>query len=293
MLEVNNFNAIRISLASPDQIREWSKGEVTKPETINYGRSSPRRTACSTSASSADQGLGVLLRQVQADPLQGHHRRQVRRRGHAPEGPPSAWANPAGEPCQPHLVLQGTPELARDPARHQPARSERILHFALFIVTYVDEMRAQACPAWSRRRPRVAVAGVGERLTELEDELRADLNRRKDELTARKATSEPDFEAQRAARTEEIVAAAKEVEAWLAELKLGTAEESTAFALTAEVIVAAGDKGGKEATARLRKTVADHSEQVNAELQQREAGTALRGRPEGRGPGTHGRGAPP
>ena len=27
MLEVNNFNAIRISLASPDQIREWSKGE--------------------------------------------------------------------------------------------------------------------------------------------------------------------------------------------------------------------------------------------------------------------------
>src|SRR5690349_13622933 len=36
MLEVNNFSAIRISLASPDQIREWSKGEVTKPETINY-----------------------------------------------------------------------------------------------------------------------------------------------------------------------------------------------------------------------------------------------------------------
>ncbi len=30
MLEVNNFSAIRISLASPDQIREWSKGEVAK-----------------------------------------------------------------------------------------------------------------------------------------------------------------------------------------------------------------------------------------------------------------------
>ena len=36
MLEVNNFNAIRISLACPEQIREWSYGEVTKPETINY-----------------------------------------------------------------------------------------------------------------------------------------------------------------------------------------------------------------------------------------------------------------
>ena len=30
------FNAIRISLASPEQIRAWSFGEVTKPETINY-----------------------------------------------------------------------------------------------------------------------------------------------------------------------------------------------------------------------------------------------------------------
>src|SRR5213596_2918947 len=43
MLEVNNFSAIRISLASPDQIREWSKGEVTKPETINYRTLKPEK----------------------------------------------------------------------------------------------------------------------------------------------------------------------------------------------------------------------------------------------------------
>ena len=30
------FDAIRISLASPEKIRSWSHGEVTKPETINY-----------------------------------------------------------------------------------------------------------------------------------------------------------------------------------------------------------------------------------------------------------------
>jgi DNA-directed RNA polymerase subunit beta' len=30
------FNALRISLASPEKIREWSFGEVKKPETINY-----------------------------------------------------------------------------------------------------------------------------------------------------------------------------------------------------------------------------------------------------------------
>src|SRR6266478_1101801 len=43
MLEVNNFNAIRISLASPEQIRSWSHGEVTKPETINYRTLKPER----------------------------------------------------------------------------------------------------------------------------------------------------------------------------------------------------------------------------------------------------------
>ncbi|MBI5599834.1 MAG: DNA-directed RNA polymerase subunit beta' [Deltaproteobacteria bacterium] len=38
-----DFNAIRITIASPDKIREWSKGEVKKPETINYRTFKPER----------------------------------------------------------------------------------------------------------------------------------------------------------------------------------------------------------------------------------------------------------
>jgi DNA-directed RNA polymerase subunit beta' len=38
-----NFSAIRISLASPEQIHEWSNGEVKKPETINYRTFKPER----------------------------------------------------------------------------------------------------------------------------------------------------------------------------------------------------------------------------------------------------------
>jgi len=33
---VNDFTSVRISLASPEDIRSWSYGEVKKPETINY-----------------------------------------------------------------------------------------------------------------------------------------------------------------------------------------------------------------------------------------------------------------
>ncbi|MBF0747053.1 DNA-directed RNA polymerase subunit beta' [Gemella sp. 19428wG2_WT2a] len=36
MIDVNNFSYMKISLASPEKIRSWSYGEVTKPETINY-----------------------------------------------------------------------------------------------------------------------------------------------------------------------------------------------------------------------------------------------------------------
>lgn len=43
MFELNNFDAIQIGLASPDQIRAWSRGEVKKPETINYRTLKPER----------------------------------------------------------------------------------------------------------------------------------------------------------------------------------------------------------------------------------------------------------
>ena len=39
----NDFNAIKISIASPEKIRSWSYGEVTKPETINYRTFKPER----------------------------------------------------------------------------------------------------------------------------------------------------------------------------------------------------------------------------------------------------------
>ncbi|NLM45540.1 MAG: DNA-directed RNA polymerase subunit beta' [Firmicutes bacterium] len=43
LLDVNNFDAIKIGLASPEQIRAWSRGEVKKPETINYRTLKPER----------------------------------------------------------------------------------------------------------------------------------------------------------------------------------------------------------------------------------------------------------
>ncbi|MFZ5989367.1 MAG: DNA-directed RNA polymerase subunit beta' [Bacillota bacterium] len=43
MFELNNFDSLKIGLASPEKIREWSRGEVKKPETINYRTLKPER----------------------------------------------------------------------------------------------------------------------------------------------------------------------------------------------------------------------------------------------------------
>ena len=43
MFELNNFNSLQIGVASPEKIREWSYGEVTRPETINYRTQKPEK----------------------------------------------------------------------------------------------------------------------------------------------------------------------------------------------------------------------------------------------------------
>ena len=43
LIDVNNFEYMKIGLASPDKIRSWSHGEVKKPETINYRTLKPEK----------------------------------------------------------------------------------------------------------------------------------------------------------------------------------------------------------------------------------------------------------
>ena len=55
---INDYTAVKISLARPHDIRSWSFGEVKKPETINYRSTVPKKTACFASASSVRKKTG-------------------------------------------------------------------------------------------------------------------------------------------------------------------------------------------------------------------------------------------
>ncbi|CAM5674676.1 DNA-directed RNA polymerase subunit beta' [Mycolicibacterium aubagnense] len=63
MLDVNFFDELRIGLATADDIRNWSFGEVKKPETINYRTLKPEKDGlfCEKDLRT-DSRLGVLLR---------------------------------------------------------------------------------------------------------------------------------------------------------------------------------------------------------------------------------------
>ena len=276
MLEVNNFSAIRISLASPDQIREWSKGEVTKPETINYRTLKPEKDGlfderifgptkdweCYCGKYKRIRYKGIICDKCGVEVTRSKVRRE--RMGHI------QLASPVS-----HIwYFKGTPSRLGILLDISPRNLERILYFALYIVTHVDEEARKRALAAIEEEAEGRGGKGGEHLAGLEDSLRSELNRQSDELNAELATTKADLEAQRAARTEEIAAAAQGTQALLAELKTGEAADSIVFAPTGEVIVAAGDKGGKEATARLRKVVSEYTEQVNADLQQREADEA-------------------
>src|SRR5579862_6012649 len=273
MLDVNYFDELRIGLATADQIRMWSNGEVKKPETINYRTLKPEKDGlfderifgptkdweCYCGKYKRIRYKGIICDKCGVEVTRSKVRRE--RMGHI------QLASPVS-----HIwYFKGTPSRLGILLDISPRNLERILYFALYIVTHVDEDARQRALRQLDEEAEGRGGRGGKALAEREDELRAGFNRQKDELNQALAAIRLDLEVQRTERTEQVAAAAQAVEASLAGLAGGVAEATIAFEPTGEVVVASGDKGGKEATARLRKIAAAEIERLGEELKTREA----------------------
>src|SRR3712207_722537 len=141
MLEVNDFNAVRISLASPDQIRSWSYGEVTKPETINYRTLKPEKDGlfcekifgptkdfeCYCGKYKRVRYKGIICDKCGVEVARSKVRRD--RMGH------TALASPVS-----HIwFVKGTPSRLGLLLDISPRHLERVLYFAQSIITHVDD----------------------------------------------------------------------------------------------------------------------------------------------------------
>jgi len=139
------FNSIRISLASPEQIRAWSFGEVTKPETINYRTLRPEKDGlfcerifgptkdweCYCGKYKKIRYKGVVCDRCGVEIARAKVRRE--RMGHIRLAAPVAhiWFS-KGTPSRLGLLLDISPR-----------NLERVLYFAQYIVTSVDEEARQ------------------------------------------------------------------------------------------------------------------------------------------------------
>ena len=215
MLEVNNFNAIRISLASPEQIRDWSKGEVTKPETINYRTLRPEKDGlfderifgpsrdweCYCGKYKRIRYKGIICDKCGVEVTRAKVRRE--RMGHI------QLASPVS-----HIwYFKGTPSRLGILLDISPRNLERILYFALYIVTWVDEdARARLLQQLDEEAEGRGGRG-GKALTEMEDKLRSELNRehRRAERERRPSSRRPRGGAHQ--RTAELVEAQQAAEA--------------------------------------------------------------------------------
>jgi DNA-directed RNA polymerase subunit beta' len=243
MLEVNDFNAIRISLASPEQIRGWSYGEVTKPETINYRTLKPEKDGlfcerifgptkdweCYCGKYKRVRFKGIVCDKCGVEVARSKVRRE--RMGHI------ELASPVS-----HIwYFKGTPSRIGLLLDLSPRNLERILYFALYVVTHIDEEARQRELMHIDEELIKLDQNLDEKVVERIDSLKE--KRESDIQDAVKRTSVDQQEIE--ARREQELEAAREAESvTLAELQAAMgqeAEEDIIFGPADRVIVKQGD----------------------------------------------------
>ncbi|MDH4344712.1 MAG: DNA-directed RNA polymerase subunit beta', partial [Thermoleophilia bacterium] len=187
-MDINDFDAIKIGLASPKQIRDWSMGEVTKPETINYRTLKPERDGlfcerifgptkdweCYCGKYKRVRYKGIICERCGVEVTRQKVRRE--RMGHIDLAAPVS-----------HIwFFKGVPSRIGYLLDIAPRELEKVLYFAASIVTAVDEEKRAADLADLEDKVRGESEQIyldrDEQLTQLEGRL----NRRRQYLAAGK-----------------------------------------------------------------------------------------------------------
>ncbi len=269
MLEVNNFNAVRIMLASPETIRSWSKGEVTKPETINYRTLKPERDGlfcerifgptkdweCACGKYKRVRYKGIVCDKCGVEVTRAKVRRE--RMGHIELASPVShiWFV-KGTPSRIGLLLDMTPRVL-----------EQVLYFAKYIIIEVDETARQKAVEQVEHEVESRVSRIertaDERVTELQEDLGGSVEKRREE----KATRLRDFEARKVTAIDEVSQAAQAVDERLQGLIGKAAPEAIAFPAANIVLVEQDAAVRREHRDELRRLAQEQIDRIELEFQ--------------------------
>ena len=210
MPSATDFNAIRISLASPEQVKQWSYGEVLKPETINYRTLRPEKDGlfcerifgptkdweCYCGKYKKIRYRGVICDRCGVEVARAKVRRE--RMGHIALAAPVAhiWFA-KGIPSRLGLLLDISPR-----------NLERVLYFAQYIVTRVDPLlqtrRVEELELEHGEKRESTEQQMNERIATLEGELESLAESTADDADARRKTLEEQLSALMKARDEQL-----------------------------------------------------------------------------------------
>ncbi|MBI5033236.1 MAG: DNA-directed RNA polymerase subunit beta' [Chloroflexi bacterium] len=276
-MELKDFNAIRVSLASPDKIREWSYGEVLKPETINYRTLRPERDGlfderifgptrdweCACGKYKKIRNRGIICDKCGVQVAPARVRRE--RMGHI------ELASPVS-----HLwYVRGVPSRIGLLLDMSPRQLERVLYFAQYIVMKVDEdQRKRSMQRLSKETQNKAQELELKAEAEIE-ELEKQLEKETEGLTRKTETAVQKLEEQLAEKTDQIVSVAKKLENRIEEAKGSEIRKPIVFEPTGDVIADEGETITSKHRKRLNELVQAQIGEIEKDLRAKQADKRL------------------
>jgi DNA-directed RNA polymerase subunit beta' len=267
-VETKGLTALRISLASPQTIMSWSYGEVLKPETINYRRLRPEKDGlfceaifgptrdwqCYCGKYKNPRYKGITCDKCGVEVTRAAVRRE--RMGHITLATPVAhiWYT-RRIPSQMGMLL--------DVSRRN---LDRVLYFAQYIVTYVDEEARQK--ALKRLEDEISVsereqaAGVNSKIAEIKTRRDHMLN----DLKQKQAGLDQGYDENIAEQLDPIIKEGQKLEKLLQEQMGEHAKKAIVFESTGEKILDAGDKIASKHITHVQKSVQKKLESLENEL---------------------------
>ncbi|MGB9521509.1 MAG: DNA-directed RNA polymerase subunit beta', partial [Anaerolineales bacterium] len=269
-METKGLKALRISLASPETIRSWSYGEVLKPETINYRRLRPEKDGlfceaifgptrdwqCYCGKYKNIRYKGIVCDKCGVEVTRSSVRRE--RMGHIELSAPVAhvWYT-RRIPSYLGLLL----DISR-------RNLDRVLYFAQYVVTYVDEDARQKALKRLEDKITSIEREQANRINAQIAEVKAERDRELKELQERKNQVEQHYDDQLAESLEPIIQAGQRLEASLREQIGTTAKTPIHFPDTEIVIVEGGETIANSHVAKVQSVVKQRLEELESELKE-------------------------
>ncbi len=267
-METKGLVSLRISLASPETILSWSYGEVLKPETINYRRLRPEKDGlfceaifgptrdwqCYCGKYKNPRYKGITCDKCGVEVTRSSVRRE--RMGHIMLATPVAhiWYT-RRIPSYLGMLL--------DVSRRN---LDRVLYFAQYIVSYVDEDARQK--ALKRLEDEISVSEREQAsvINAQIAEIKTARDKKLAELLQKRSELEHQFDEQTAAKLEPTMQEGQRLEAFFQDNKGKVLNEAVVFGSTGTVIAEAGIKVGAAHITKVQKFVQSRLDAIENEL---------------------------